>query len=644
LETQSRTSDTADFCRALFESLGDGCFHCQLIGEGEEVADWRFLAANPAFESLTGLRNPVGRRASEAMPGIRESSPELFALFRRVAATGRAETLDMFLKGLERWMSVEAMSPCPGQVTARMKVINVQKTLEDTLRQHEAFIRSILDNLPVGIAVNDPDSVRQPTYMNDLFPKLYRTTREALGGSTADLDTFWEKVYEDPALRSSIRARVLADIGSGDPSRMHWERVPITRKGEGTTYVDAMNLLVPGTSMMISTVWDVTEKVRKDEETRRLEAHLHQVQQMESLGLLAGGIAHDINNVLGSILAVATIHRRKAEDGSPLRRDMETIAQACIRGGSLTKSLQGFARKELGEERLLDLNDLIRGEVRLLEHSCGPTLHIQEDLSADLHGLRGDPEALGHLVMSLCANAIEAMPEGGTLWIRTRNDGPGAVLLEVEDSGIGMTSEVLHQSMVPFYTTKQSNTGTGLGLSIVYGTVQSHRGTIDLHSEPGRGTLVRLRFPAASIDGMAVPERKVAAGQDPTTGKHILLVDDDPLILQSLPGLLECLGHSARAVESSEQALALIGQGFKPDLVILDLHMPGMGGLETLVQLREQTPALPILLSTGLWSKPIREVVRDHPGVQLIVKPFTKEDLERRIQTALPSPPDPFPA
>jgi len=249
---------------------------------------------------------------------------------------------------------------------------------------------------------------------------------------------------------------------------------------------------------MISTVWDVTGQVGREEARRTSEAQLHQVRQMDNLGLLAGGVAHDINNVLGSILALATVHQRKAEPGSPLRRDLETIAKACLRGGALVESLRGFARTGLSGAGPVDLNALIRAELRQLTPTLPPAIRLAEDLVADLPTLSGDQAALGHAIRSLCTNGIEAMPEGGTLWIRTRREGTDAVVVEVEDGGVGMGPEALQQAMAPFYSTKQSTTGTGLGLALVYGTVRSHGGTIVLQSEPGRGTLVRLRFPAVA--------------------------------------------------------------------------------------------------------------------------------------------------
>jgi signal transduction histidine kinase len=499
--TLAGASGFEDFCRSLFEATEDGCFFARLLDAGEDPVEWSILAVNAAFEQRSGLQHLAGRTLSEGLPWFRESAPDLLAAFRRVAGGGPRESLGPLAGPLAAWGSAEVLSPGPGQVIARFRALPAGLPGEGALDQQESFIRSILDHLPIGIAVNGPDPVQNPTYMNDLFPKTYRTTRAALGGSAATPGTFWEQAYEDPAMRESIKARVLADLSSGDPARLHWERLPLTRQGEETTFIDARNIPLPGTSMMISTVWDVTELVRQEAAARLLQEQLQQIQNLESLGLLAGGVAHDINNVLGAILAVATVHQRRAEAGSPLRRDMETIAQACLRGGALVKSLLGFASTGLHDPGFLDLNDLVREEVRRLERSPIRGLRIRGELSQDLRRLKGDPVALAHALTSLSLNATEAMPQGGTLSFRTRNDGADAVLLEIKDSGAGMAPEVLQQALTPFYTTKQATTGTGLGLSIVYGTVRAHRGTLDLQSEPGRGTLVRLRFPALDPQG-----------------------------------------------------------------------------------------------------------------------------------------------
>ena len=494
MRTREDSSGSADLWRTLGDALEDACFSGRLVYEGEEAVDWVFLEANPALAAMVGGERVTGRKGSEVLPGLREGLPELFALLGRVAASGQTERLDTWAGPLGMRLAVTASPGGPGVFIARFR------SLQDAepRGQQEAFLRAILDHLPIGIAVTSADPGRQPTYMNDLFPRLYRTTRAALGDTAADQATFWEQAFEDPEARQAIRARVLADLASGDPSRMHWERVAITRQGEPTTYIDARNIPVPGTDLMISTVWDVTGQVGREEERRAIEAQLHQARQMDNLGLLAGGVAHDINNVLGSILALATVHQRKAEAGSPLRRNMETIAKACLRGGALVESLRGFARTGLRGAGPVDLNALVRAELRQLTPNLPPAIRLAEDLVDDLPTLSGDQAALSHAIRSLCTNGIEAMPEGGTLWVRTRREGADAVVVEVEDGGVGMGPEALQQAMAPFYSTKSSTTGTGLGLALVYGTVRSHGGTLVLQSEPGQGTLVRLRFPVAA--------------------------------------------------------------------------------------------------------------------------------------------------
>ncbi len=493
----------------------------------------------------------------------------------------------------------------------------------------------LLEQLPVGVLLQSPSA--EILSSNPRAMELLGLSEDQLLGRTS-FHPDWNIIHEDgaafpgpthPVPRAIATRQAVRDVVMGVYRPTSQDRVWLL--------VNALPELAPDGSvrMVLCTFTDITEQVRREEERRRMEAQLQQVQKMESLGLLAGGVAHDINNVLGSILAVATLHRRKAAEGTPLRRDMDTITQACIRGGSLTKSLQGFARKELGEERLLDLNDLIQAEVRHLERTVDGKIRISEELSADLRGLKGDPAALKHTIMSLCANAIESMPQGGSLTIRTRNQGPETIVVEVEDSGTGMPPEVVGQAMAPFFTTKQSTKVTGLGLSLVYGTVRAHRGTIELTSEPGRGTLVRLRFPTPGI-GKADAADSGPSDIGAAPGKAILFVDDDPLILQSMPGLLECLGHSTTTAASGEEALALLEQGCQPDLVILDVNMPGLGGLETLVRLRSLVSTLPVLLSTGFASEALRELVKAHPEVHLIAKPFTLAELDHLIRVAAP--------
>jgi PAS domain S-box-containing protein len=218
-------------------------------------------------------------------------------------------------------------------------------------------------------------------------------------------------------------------------------------------------------------------------------------QKLDSLGRLAGGIAHDLNNVLGAILGIASANQGQYPPGSPMHRAFDTITRAAARGGQTVRNLLNFARQSPITSQSVDFNLLIQEMTQLLERTTLATVRVDLDLQGDLRPVLGDPAALSTTLMNLAVNAVDAMNGEGTLFLRTRNLGPGRVEVEVGDSGPGMDPEVLQKAMDPFFTTKETGKGTGLGLSIAYSTVKAHQGEMDLRSEPGKGTWVSLRFP-----------------------------------------------------------------------------------------------------------------------------------------------------
>ena len=356
---------------------------------------------------------------------------------------------------------------------------------------------------------------------------------------------------------------------------------------------------------------------------------------MESLGILAGGVAHDINNVLGAILGMATAHIEAQPAGSPVHRAFDTISQAAVRGGNMVKSLLSLARQNPAEERQLDLNVILHEEVRFLERTTLSKIQLEMDLADNLRPILGDASALTHAFMNLCVNAVDAMPDHGTLTLRTRNVDGDWVEAVVEDTGCGMPSDVLEKAVDPFFTTKEVGKGPGLGLSMVYSTVKAHHGQLDIQSEPGRGTRVRMRFPACATRSR-VPD-PAAEPQSRTCGRlNVLLVDDDELVQASLMALLGALGHEATAALSGEQALEALEAGLRPDVVILDMNMPGLGGAGTLPRLRALVPGVPVLLSTGRVDQAAQDLASAHPGVTLLPKPFTMKELKQRLELGSP--------
>jgi CheY-like chemotaxis protein/anti-sigma regulatory factor (Ser/Thr protein kinase) len=301
----------------------------------------------------------------------------------------------------------------------------------------------------------------------------------------------------------------------------------------------------------------------------------------------------------------------------------------------MVKSLLSFARQTTAEERQLDMNAILREEVGLLEHTTLARVRIALDLAADLRPIRGDASALAHGIMNLCVNAVDAMTEGGTLTLRSRNVNRAWIEISISDTGTGMTQEVLARAMDPFVTTKGQGKGTGLGLSMVYSTVMAHQGRMENHSKPGAGTCITLQFPVCEAERASQTPSSGTSPEVHPTRKTVLVIDDDELVQSSMEALLSALGHTAALACSGEQALEFLEGDLRPDLVILDLNMPGLGGAGTLPRLRARHPDLPVLLATGKADQDALDLIAAHPGATLLPKPFSLQERQAQLQALI---------
>jgi PAS domain S-box-containing protein len=247
---------------------------------------------------------------------------------------------------------------------------------------------------------------------------------------------------------------------------------------------------------------DITERKQAEAERRALEDQLQHLQRLEAVGRLAGGIAHDMNNVLAAVMSVASLLELR---GGEVAKEAGMILRACLRGRDLVKGLMDFSRKEVQETETMDLNELVRQEARLLASTTLRRIDLKLELEPNLPMLTASGTALSTALMNLCVNALDAMPDGGALTLRTARRGDQHLLLAVEDTGTGMTPEVLSRAIEPFFTTKPQGKGTGLGLSRVYGAVQAHGGTLAIESQPGRGTRILVTLPLAPKDRAQPP-------------------------------------------------------------------------------------------------------------------------------------------
>jgi len=435
-----------------------------------------------------------------------------------------------------------------------------------------------------------------------------------------------------PEFQDKLHAYLLHTLAGSSPFDLEY---PILRaSGRQPRWVHCKGLVerdpTGNPTRMIGTVLDVTVRREAELHRRKLENEIQHALRVESIGFLAGGVAHDMNNVLGAIQAMVEVLKNQRPEDGDLKASLAVIEKASLRGRDLVRGLTDFARKDLRDPAILDLNTLVQEEADLLTRTSRQKLKVVLDLEADLPLVMGDKGALGSALMNFCVNAMDAMGEGGTLTLRTRRHADTQVVLEVQDTGRGMSRETLAHAMDPFFTTKGIGKGTGLGLPVALATARAHNGDLLIQSEEGKGTMVQLRLPV-------LPEGEVAMdGQDETSDKgqlvRILLVDDDELILASVPPMLRGFGHHVATAGGGREALDRLAAGEECDLVILDLNMPEMNGAETLQHLREIRPTLPVILATGFLDRQTEISMGKDPRVQTICKPFTMHALNRIIQ------------
>jgi PAS domain S-box-containing protein len=502
--------------------------------------------------------------------------------------------------------------------------ITERKRSEEALHTSEAFLDSLLNAIPVPVFYKDADGIYLGA--NKAFELFMDTTREQLIGKTVFDISPQEQAETHHAMDIGLVER-----GGGQ----HYETKVKDGQGELRDVILNKAVFTNDKSVivgLIGAIIDITDLRKAQNDKFKLQAQLQQAQKMESLGILAGGVAHDMNNVLGAILGLASASIASQPPGSSAHQVFGTIIKAAERGGKMVKSLLSLARQSPVETHELDVNRILQEEAHLLERTTLSRVRLDLGLAAELRTIRGDASSLSHAFMNLFINAVDAMPESGTLRLGTRNLDGDWIEVVVEDTGTGMGKEVLEKAMDPFFTTKPSGKGTGLGLSMVYNTVKAHRGQMEIQSEPGHGTRVLLRFPACGAGAQAT-EPAVVLRPDASPGAlNVLLVDDDELIQSSTHGILQVLGHTVTGVFSGEEALALLEAGLPTDVVILDLNMPGLGGAGTLPRLRALRPTVPVLLATGRADQAALDLVHAHPQVTLLPKPFSMGELQQCLQ------------
>jgi PAS domain S-box-containing protein len=378
-------------------------------------------------------------------------------------------------------------------------------------------------------------------------------------------------------------------------------------------------------------------------EPTRIREQLRQAQKMEAIGHLAGGVAHDFNNLLTVISGNAELAMMQLGDDNPARVELKEIRSTAGRAANLTRQLLAFSRKQVIRPRVLNANNTLHDMERMLKRIIGETIELVTDLSPEPWLVKVDPAQLEQVIVNLVVNARDAMDKGGLLLVRTRNEsvprqpefaGGPCLVIEVRDSGCGMPQEVVDRIFEPFFTTKPEGVGTGLGLATVYGIVSQSGGHIQVESRPGEGTTFRILLPRQ--EGELADPRREGVLRLERGSETVLVVEDEPAVRRITVDSLKRQGYKVHEAENGRTALDLARRlGSDIQLVVSDVVMPEMGGVEFVSELRQFLPKMPVLFLSGYSEEAIRRHGELQQDARLLQKPFDLRELHSHVRELL---------
>ncbi len=516
-----------------------------------------------------------------------------------------------------------------------MQDVTELRRVERALRESELRFRQLAETIRQVFYITTPDH-RQVLYVSPAYEEQWGRSCESLYASPRS----WVE-----AIHPEDRGRVHEQLARGARAQQYAFEYRMVRPDGSIRWVADRAFELRDASGEVYRLVGVAEDIT---DRRRLEENLRDAQKMDAMGQLAGGVAHDFNNLLTSILCNVAVLMQRTSLGDPRRERLEEVKLAADRAAELTKKLLGFSRRAVLSLAPLDVRAIVRETAAILRHTLDPRVRLVIDEAEDLGNVLADAGGIVQVLLNLALNGRDAMPEGGTLTLRTRacvvsdeqaslsvDREPGeAVCLTVEDSGKGIAPEVHGRIFEPFFTTKNPGEGTGLGLAVVFGIVKQHRGWVELSSEVGRGTRFDVYLPRHLGPAVgAVPSAPVRQrGQERGT---ILFVDDDEPLRRVARAILSERGYRVILAEDGVAALAVFEREWRSiDLVVLDLRMPRLSGRDTLDAIWRVHPATKVLVSSGHTTDHER-LERTERIAGSLRKPYGFEELTGAVRAAL---------
>jgi PAS domain S-box-containing protein len=590
-----------------------------------DVVRDRLLYASPAYEPICG--RSLDAVYAGASPYLKDILPEDVPAMEDVARrqlAGEQTQVDFRIRrpdGEVRWLSEHAVPIADAtgrveRVVGTVRDITTAKVAESQLAEQAALIEKARD----AIIVLGLD--HQVIYWNHGAELLYGwAAAEATGRSVREL------LYQDEtAFLAAIRTVLKQGVWAGEISQFTRSGQAVTADGRWTLLRDPDGK--PRSILSINT--DITGR-------KQLEQQFLRAQRMESIGTLAGGIAHDLNNVLAPVMMSVDLLKHRLTDPAD-REILDIVGSSARRGADMVQQILSFARGMEGRRVEVDIGRILQEVVRIIGDTFPKSIRVELEMTPGLHPVHADPTQLHQVLLNLCVNARDAMPKGGVLRLRavnTANDEP-LVRIEVEDTGTGIPANLLGKIFDPFFTSKEPGKGTGLGLSTALAIVRGHGGSLEVSSVPGEGTVFTVFLPALRRAG-----EKPAVTASPTLprgrGETVLVVDDEASIRHITRQTLEAYGYEVLAAADGAEGIALfIARRFEIDVVLTDMAMPRLDGHALIRELHRIDPSVPVIGVSGVASIPPLDEEKE--TVRFLPKPYTTSALLTALREVLDVP------
>ncbi len=530
-------------------------------------------------------------------------------------------------------------------------LVSSRRSAEGRIREQGELLQVMLNSIGDAVIATDLDGT--VNFLNPVAEKLTGWNQKKAYGKPL------EKVFNliDEKTREPLENPFLRVKREGPMAGLADNTLLIDKKGKEIPIDDSGAPIKDRDGKIIGSVivfHDVSERRKAEHALFKSEERLRQSQKMEAIGTLTGGVAHDFNNLLTAILGNTQLALRKIKSGDPLEVPLVEVEKAGNRAAILTRQLLAFSRRQHLDRKNINVNDTIKEILKLLERIIGEDIHVTTKFGSDISAVYADRAQMEQVIMNLSVNARDAMPRGGELGIETSNIEldeyycrqypdfkPGRyVQIKLSDTGCGMDEELQTRIFEPFFTTKGVDKGTGLGLAMVYGIVTQHDGHINVYSEPGHGTTFKLFLPA--IDIPAENENDDAPLALPGGPETILVAEDEEALRNLSRDILETLGYRVIMVEDGAKAIEAYNENSaKIDLLLFDVIMPSMGGVEAYERIKALGTEIPIVFMTGYSSEMTYNRIEqqnsqfDHAVISVLQKPYSFDGLGKSIREAL---------